>query len=258
MRYPDDTTEGAHRLYRIALQHNFTRGRRTAQVGTSKHRLLLRLVCLGSAQAQSAEPHLPFHANSLSKRDVCACCRSREHACTSIAGRSNSHSCSLTSQMCWESMCLSWEMSSCNFAMCYGWKRILCSPGNGVHSAESLCCTNAHPCSTHASLCRAPTRIKSCGMLPCVCAPQPAPRGCPWLPSFKGILLSKTRHSEHAELAKQIPNVSTTLPMYRCIVGLLTLACTFIASPPSCLAQQTRTSSGGVPSPTQLCGWSRA
>ena len=27
-----DTIEGAHRLYRIALQRNFTRGRRTAQV----------------------------------------------------------------------------------------------------------------------------------------------------------------------------------------------------------------------------------
>ena len=34
-----DTVEGAHRLYRIALQRNFTRGRRTAQVYEPSHRM---------------------------------------------------------------------------------------------------------------------------------------------------------------------------------------------------------------------------
>ena len=35
-----DTIEGAHRLYRIALQRNFTRGRRTAQVSCTYQQAL--------------------------------------------------------------------------------------------------------------------------------------------------------------------------------------------------------------------------
>jgi transcription factor IIIB 90 kDa subunit len=40
IRPRDDMTEAAHRLYRLALQRNFTRGRRTNQVESADTRLL--------------------------------------------------------------------------------------------------------------------------------------------------------------------------------------------------------------------------
>ncbi len=33
IQHRDDTVDSSHRLYRLALQHNFTRGRRVNQVG---------------------------------------------------------------------------------------------------------------------------------------------------------------------------------------------------------------------------------
>jgi hypothetical protein len=44
IRPRDDMTEAAHRLYRLALQRNFTRGRRTNQVTSGTARLHARVV----------------------------------------------------------------------------------------------------------------------------------------------------------------------------------------------------------------------
>lgn len=100
IRPRDDMTEASHRLYRLALQRNFTRGRRTNQVGGALPTAITAILCITVAPQIAADnlntPHL--QQVYLLPALPAPLDRWRRHACTSCAARMRNPSCSSISQ----------------------------------------------------------------------------------------------------------------------------------------------------------------